>query len=83
MSANQEILSFTNIVNSHWQDLANKTFTNIETNENLGWVYAKYNNTACLTAICTNGRIEFNNGDYIKQIFGENLDVNKPLFKVN
>jgi hypothetical protein len=83
MSTTQQILSFNEIVYAHWQDLANKTFTNIETNENLGWVYAKYNNSASLTAICTNGRIEFNNGDYIKQIFGENLDVNKPLFKVN
>jgi hypothetical protein len=75
-----EVMSFNEIVNAEWQVLANKTFTNIETNEHLGYVYAKYNNKCSLSAICTNGRIEFIHDNMLKRVFGENINVENPLF---
>lgn len=78
------LYSFNQIIAASWDELADKLFVQVDTNEELGFVYGKYDNMASLAAICTNGRIEFLNSDksYIKQVFGENLDVNMPLFKI-
>jgi len=72
------IYSFNDIVQATWEELANNT------NEELGTIYAKYDNKFSLANICTNGRLEFlqKDGSFVKQIFGEDLDVNMPLFKV-
>ena len=78
------LYSFNNIISSAWEDLANKRFTRIDTNAYLGNVYAKYDNLFSLSAICTNGRVEFfdyDKNNYVR-IFGEDIDVNAPLFAV-
>jgi len=78
------IYSFNDIVQATWEELANKNFIRTDTNEELGTIYAKYDNKFSLANICTNGRLEFlqKDGSFVKQIFGEDLDVNMPLFKV-
>lgn len=78
-----ELLSFNDIVNAPWQDLANKKFTNSLTNTFLGRVYAKYNNMCSFSAMCTNGRIEFKNNNNTITLFGEDFDVNAPIFAFN
>lgn len=78
------LYSFNNIISSAWEDLANKRFTRIDTNTYLGNVYAKYDNKCSLSAICTNGRVEFfdyDKNNYV-QIFGEDIDVDAQLFAV-
>jgi len=77
------MLSFNNIVAAHWSELANKHFIRTDTNEFLGYVYAKYDNKWSLATICTNGRIEFYNMETNKKttIFGEDIDTQLELFK--
>ncbi len=85
MSTNTTTMySFNNIISATWEELAGKHFIRIDTNEELGTVYAKYDNMFSLANICTNGRIEFlqKDGSFVKQIFGKELDVNAELFKV-
>ena len=79
-----ELYSFNDIIMASWESLSGKTFTRTDNNETLGSVYAKYDNMFSLANICTNGRIEFlqKDGAFVKQIFGEELDVNAELFKV-
>ena len=79
-----ELYSFNDIVMASWESLSGKTFTRTDNNETLGSVYAKYDNRFSLSAILTNGRIEFlsvNRND-VKRVFGEELDVNAKLFEV-
>lgn len=78
-----KLLSFNDIVNASWQDLGNKTFTNSMTNTFLGHVYAKYDNMWSLSAMCTNGRIEFAHNNSTIALFGEDFDVTVPIFLEN
>ena len=83
-TTSNEIYSFNDIVMATWESLAGKTFMRSDNNELLGSVYAKYDNRFSLSAILTNGRIEFLNEDRtnVKRVFGEELDVNAKLFTV-
>ena len=77
-----DLYSFNDIIMASWENLLGKIFIRTDNNETLGTICAKYDNTCTLSAMLTNGRLEFLsvNRNNIKRIFGEELDVNAKLF---
>ncbi len=78
-----EILSFNEIVESPWENLKNKNFKRIDTDDFLGFVYAKYDRGFKLSSMLNDGIIEFlDKKNNLNKIFGINIDKDKKLFKV-
>lgn len=79
-----EILSFNEIIEAHWEELHLKIFQRVDTNEIMGTVYAKYDNSFKLSSMLNDGIIEFLNKDKtnVKIIFGVDFDKDHKLFKV-
>lgn len=75
--------SFNDIMNSNFIDLSNKYFINIETNENLGSIWAKYGESSKINAIVNCGIIEFisKDGGSINKIYGINYNKDQKIFK--
>lgn len=75
--------SFNDIMNSNFIDLSNKYFINIETNENLGSIWAKYGESSKINAIVNSGIIEFisKDGGSINKIYGINYNKDQKIFK--
>lgn len=78
-----EYYSFNDIMNSNFIDLSNKYFINIETNENLGSIWAKYGESSKINAIVNCGIIEFisKDGGSINKIYGINYNKDQKIFK--
>lgn len=78
-----EYYSFNDIMNSNFIDLSNKYFINIETNENLGSIWAKYGESSKINAIVNSGIIEFisKDGGSINKIYGINYNKDQKIFK--
>lgn len=78
-----ECYSFNDIMNSNFIDLSNKYFINIETNENLGSIWAKYGESSKINAIVNSGIIEFisKDGGSINKIYGINYNKDQKIFK--
>jgi hypothetical protein len=78
-----EIWSFNEIIESPWENLKNKNFKRIDTDEFMGTVYAKYDNKFKLSSMLNDGIIEFlDKKNNLNKIFGINIDKDKKLFKV-
>ena len=79
-----ELYSFNEIVIASWDSLRDKVFIRNDTNDTLGFVYAKYDKMWSLSTMCTNGRIEFLNNERnaINRVFGEELNVDEKMFSI-
>lgn len=75
--------TFNDILKATFVELSNKKFIILDTNETLGFIWAKYNEKTNLDSIGNGGIIEFisKDGGQINKIYGKNFDRNKITFK--
>ena len=76
---NNKLFSFSELLKASFIEISGK-FIRIDTNENIGIIYAKYHDKFSLDNIANNGKIICINDKKIIKIYGYELDVNDKLF---
>jgi hypothetical protein len=76
---NNKLFTFSELLKASFVEISGK-FIRLDNNENIGIVYAKYDDKYSLDSIANNGKIIFINDKKIIKIYGHELDVNEKIF---